>query len=178
MESRLDFGKLLTDAGLIGEGVEVGVLFGEYSECILSTWNGILHLVDPWIQQPSKIYKDGCNAVDLDDAYSRASSRVARFGSNAVIWRMFSVDASKHFKDGSLCFVYLDGNHSEKSVSQDIEVWWPKIKSGGIFCGHDFYDNHSDYQECGVKSAVEKFALDKNLAITTTPCTSWWIKKP
>lgn len=178
MKTRLDFGQYLTERDLVGEGVEIGTLFGEYAECILATWPGFLNMVDPWIQQPSKIYKDGCNAVDFDDAYERAQSRMKQYEGRCKFWRMFSVDASKHFLDSSLCFAYIDGNHSLDAVRSDIVSWWPKVKSGGIICGHDFYDKNSDYQNCGVKSAVEEFAVKNNLQIETTECTSWWITKP
>src|ERR1700685_3685753 len=39
---------VLKQRGLIGQGVEVGVCEGHFSECILAHWPGILYLVDPW----------------------------------------------------------------------------------------------------------------------------------
>ena len=38
----------------------------------------------------------------------------------------------------SLDLVFLDGDHRYSSISQDIDLWWPKIKNGGILCGHDY----------------------------------------
>lgn len=178
MKSRLDFGQHLVGLNLTGEGVEVGTLFGEYAECILATWPGILNVVDPWIQQPSKIYKDGCNAVDFEEAFERTKLRLKQYEHRTRFWKMFSLDAVAHFKSESLDFVYLDGNHSLKSVREDIRAWWPIVRSKGILCGHDFYDKHSDYHECGVKTAVEEFAAENNLKLTLTDCTSWWITKP
>jgi len=179
MESRLDFGKHLTSLGLTGEGVEVGTLFGEYAECILATWPGVLNMVDPWIQQSNKVYRDGCNAVDFDEAFDRTKTRLLQYRDRARFWRMLSLDAVPHFKDGQLDWAYLDGNHSRDSVEADLVSWWSKIKSGGIMAGHDYYDNHSDYQNCGVKSAVDEFVSLHTLDLTITPqCTSWWITKP
>jgi SAM-dependent methyltransferase len=52
-----------------------------------------------------------------------------------------SVRAARTFVDGSLDFVFLDGNHTYESVTEDLSVWWPKIKPGGFLGGHD-YDSH------------------------------------
>ena len=177
MKTRLDLGQYLCEKGLVGDGVEIGVLFAEYSECILATWPGQLHLVDPWIQQPAKIYKDGCNSVDFDEAIEVARNRLQAYGDRAKFWRMFSIDAASHFKDESLSFAYIDGNHSYKYAKLDIETWWKKVVKGGILGGHDYYDTKSHYQDCGVKSAVDEFVANNNLKLYTTECTSWWIEK-
>ena len=34
--------------------------------------------------------------------------------------------------------LYIDGAHDYDSVLQDIELYYPKIKSGGLICGHDY----------------------------------------
>lgn len=57
--------------------------------------------------------------------------------------------------DEQLDFVYIDGNHRYEYVKMDIELYLPKVKKGGIICGHDF--NHED----GVNKAVlELFGND------------------
>ena len=53
--------------------------------------------------------------------------------------------------DGSLDFVYLDGDHSEAAVAGDIRLWRPLVKPGGILAGHDY--GHPDFP--GVKQAVD-----------------------
>jgi hypothetical protein len=49
-----------------------------------------------------------------------------------------SLAAAKQFEDASLDFVYLDACHEEASVAADIKAWLPKVKVGGVLCGHDF----------------------------------------
>ena len=34
--------------------------------------------------------------------------------------------------------VFIDADHREEGVIRDIEAWRPKIREGGILCGHDF----------------------------------------
>ena len=38
-----------------------------------------------------------------------------------------------------LDLVYIDANHLEHAVLEDIKVWYPKIRKGGVLCGHDWY---------------------------------------
>ena len=63
-----------------------------------------------------------------------------------------SVQAAKMFDDGSLDFVYLDGNHAPEAIREDMAAWLPKVKKGGIFCGDDF-------QAPAVCRTVAKLAL-------------------
>jgi len=52
--------------------------------------------------------------------------------------RMMSVDAAKNYEDGSLDFVFIDGDHSREACREDIIAWTPKVKDGGILAGHDY----------------------------------------
>lgn len=40
--------------------------------------------------------------------------------------------------DGSLDFVFIDADHSEKAVWGDIARWAPKVRPGGWVGGHDY----------------------------------------
>jgi predicted O-methyltransferase YrrM len=71
---------------------------------------------------------------------------------NIQVMKVDSVMASKLFQNESVDFVFIDADHSYEAVRQDIEVWLPKIKPGGMLAGHDYGE------PCGVKQAVdEKF---------------------
>jgi len=49
-----------------------------------------------------------------------------------------SVEASKNYADGSVDFVFIDGDHSYNGCKRDIEAWLPKMKPNSIFAGHDY----------------------------------------
>lgn len=70
--------------------------------------------------------------------------------------RKTSVDASKDFLDKSLSFVFIDACHSYECVKEDLESWFPKIKSGGILAGHDAWAQQ-------IARAVKEFAEERNL---------------
>jgi hypothetical protein len=178
IRDRLHFPAWLTENGLTGRGVEVGVLFGEYSHHLLGYWPGHLTMVDPWVNQDQRAYRDGCNAVYLPDAEATARAAVKEHGERATLLRMFSEQAAPLFEDGSLDFVFIDANHKASEVGRDISWWLPKIRHGGVLSGHDFYERHDAYQDCGVKTAVQDFARVNDLTVHLTPCTSWFILKP
>lgn len=83
--------------------------------------------------------------------------------------RGYSEDASRMFEDESLDFVFIDADHHYESVKKDIELWYPKIKVGGIISGHDYAYGG----DCGVIPAVdEKFS-----SINRMCATVWYVKK-
>jgi hypothetical protein len=49
-----------------------------------------------------------------------------------------SEEAAPKIPDGSLDFAYIDANHAYEYVKRDIELWWPKIRDGGMLAGHDY----------------------------------------
>jgi hypothetical protein len=178
IQSRLDLPTYLKATGVQGDAVELGVLFGEYSEAFLQRWPGVLWMVDPWINQAPSIYTDGCNAVDMSKAKQQAQERVARFGGRAKIFQTFSDIAALGFADNSLATVFIDANHKHSAAAADIAAYWPKVRSGGVLAGHDFYERHDAYQDCGVMTAVQQFARANKLPVVLTEDTSWFILKP
>ena len=70
-------------------------------------------------------------------------------------FRMSSLEGAHKFEDQSLDFVFIDASHEYEDVKKDIEAWLPKIKTGGILAGHDYYVGNVDYFP-GVKKAVNE----------------------
>lgn len=123
-------------------GAEVGVWRGAYSALFCEEDPSIHMLcVDPWVSYPA--WLDTKNALPLEEAqtfmaqsYADAVARLSPL--NATIVRAFSVDAARDVPDGSLDFVYIDGNHVEAAVLEDLAAWSPKVRRGGIVAGHDY----------------------------------------
>lgn len=51
---------------------------------------------------------------------------------------MDSTIAHKFIANHSVDFCFVDGDHTEPVVSQDIKNYYPKVKKGGIYSGHDY----------------------------------------
>ena len=51
---------------------------------------------------------------------------------------LFAFRAVTRFEDNSIDFVYVDARHDYKGVLEDLRLYWPKVRQGGILAGHDY----------------------------------------
>jgi hypothetical protein len=171
LPARNQLPELLNRRGLGGTGVEVGVKRGIFSESILRGWRGrTLISVDPWLEAPEDEYVDIANVTQAehDRFYEETTERLERFGKRSVIWRMTSTEAAARIEPGTLDFVYLDARHDYGSVTEDLEQWFDKIRPGGVFAGHDYFDGLVPAGLFGVKSAVDEFFAARGLRVKPT----------
>jgi hypothetical protein len=185
VDSRDDLPVLLNRLGLVGVGAEVGVQSGAYSAWILHRWAGAtLISIDPWHAADPEEYVDIANVEQSrhDELYRATVQRLVRFGDRSQIWRTTGADAIRLVDDGALDFVYLDARHAEADVAEDLALWEPKVKPGGIVAGHDYFDGVIPAGDFGVKSAVDSYFDERDWTIHETiadrPFSSWWVIKP
>ncbi|HOU59762.1 MAG TPA: class I SAM-dependent methyltransferase [Kiritimatiellia bacterium] len=159
---------ILNARGLVGEGAEVGVKCGQFSEYILSRWKGRrLYSIDPWREFDTSLYHDEDNVSqrEHEQNYGITSRRLAKFGDRSVLLRLTSDEAAREIPDGSLDFVYLDARHDYASVVEDIGLWYPKVKPGGVLAGHDYMEQEKIGDTMfGVKRAVDEFVAREHIA--------------
>ena len=120
-----------------GRGVEIGVYKGEFSKEILENWEGTLYMVDVWRSLGDE-YIDSSNHKFHSDILEETMKNIQGHEDRGIIVRATSKIASEIFPDESLDFVYIDANHSYDFVKEDINLWFPKLKKRGLFCGHDY----------------------------------------
>lgn len=48
---------------------------------------------------------------------------------------MLTTEAASSFENESVDFIYIDARHDWCGAMEDIELYWPKLKQGGIFAG-------------------------------------------
>ena len=178
---RKDLPILVRDLGMT-RGAEIGVWRGAYSAMFCEACPQIHMLcVDPW--QSYQAWLDTKNAMEpakaaafIEESYQIAKARLAPL--NATIIRKFSADAAKDVPDGSLDFVYVDGNHVLDAVLEDLTLWTPKVRSGGLIAGHD-YRVFTNKPTIHVVEAVHRFTAQHKidpwfvLARDLTPSFMW-----
>ena len=69
---------------------------------------------------------------------------------------MDSWNAADVIADAELDYIFIDGDHSYAAVARDLRKYWAKVKSGGIFAGHD-------WNLPPVKAAVEHFRKERGI---------------
>lgn len=146
-------------------GAEIGTHEGDFAARILHVVRPrLLHLVDPWHFMPDPAYeqalyggKGGIDQQHMDERYQRV---LRRFSADiergrVVVHRAASATAAAEIGDGSLDFVYIDGNHLYEFVLEDLKLYSKKIRRGGLLAGDDYVPG--GWWQGGVKRAVDEF---------------------
>lgn len=151
--------------------VEIGSYIGE-SALIFASFDYVQRLdcVDPLAL--------GTKIKDKEKRFKERLSYFMRPGKEKVFLNKETSESyAKKVDDSSLDVVYIDGDHKYSSVTNDLHLWYPKIKSGGFLCGHD-YSKRPNHRHIGVNKAVDEFIDFHNLEIFKTYCdTSFLIVK-
>jgi len=159
------------------KGAEIGVERGKFGEVLCKSIPfATIYGIDPW--RAYKGYREHVTQAKLDRFFDETVERMAPY--NYKIIRGFSMDAVKLFDDGSLDFVYIDGNHDFQNVANDIVEWSKKVRPGGIVSGHDFKRMRGSYI-CHVKDVVQAYAYAYGIrpwfVATGEKSPSWfWVK--
>jgi predicted O-methyltransferase YrrM len=140
--TRADLHKIFAELGYT-KGAESGVASGRHAKLMFEAVPGLhLTLVDPW-----RAYFRYSQRL-CDERYAGAMRLLEPY--NKTVLKMTSLEASQQVDDGSLDFVYIDGDHRFDAVMLDLVLWAPKVRRGGIVAGHDAYF----FYQAGVIDAV------------------------
>ena len=137
-------------------GAEIGVYKGQYTEQFGKA--GLrMFAVDPWAAYPD--YRHPRGQARLDEQYEHTKRTLAPY--DIMIIRKPSMEALADIPDGSLDFVYIDGNHWFKYVAEDIVEWAKKVKIGGVVAGHDYVYKGRFHRLgiCHVRYVVDAYTL-------------------
>merc|ERR1719213_1347206 len=88
-----------------------------------------------------------------------------------------SAEAAAWVQDGALALVFVDGAHDGDSVREDLALWWPKVRAGGVLSGHDYLLSPF-LRSFGVVAAVDAFCERYGLQLHLGPDSIWWVDKP
>jgi len=126
--------------------VEIGSWKGHSASIIgrvARNMGGHLYCVDHW---------NGCEGTSSfhisheQDIYSifEHNMKVLHLWDCIIPLRMESLKAYKQFDDNSIDFLFIDADHRYTPFLSDLKAWYPKVKDGGIICGHDCETKYSE----------------------------------
>lgn len=153
--------KVIKEMGL-KMGAEVGVNVGTNAKNMLDSIPD-LHL----------ILIDNCSTM-----YLIARDNLKAY-ENRIVQMLRSSSDVGDIQDESLDFAYIDACHTYEAVKVDLEVWLPKIRKGGLLCGHDYNLRGEHYDN--VYQAVNEFAEKHNFKVNfkrnedDETNEDWWI---
>jgi predicted O-methyltransferase YrrM len=152
--------------------IEIGVYKGRFADLLLSKWKDFEHYwgVDVWQEQ--KNYVDGTNAKadEQENNYNMTyTTLTGNYGKERItLVRNYSTLALPLFKKESIDFIYIDARHDYCGCTEDMTNYYPILKCGGLFAGHDFQFEskraNNDWGVCAngtrVEGAVKKAVLE------------------
>lgn len=136
---------------------EIGVWEGDFSQRILEICQPKeLHLIDPWLYLPEFSNTGFGKKKNEHLMEQRYHNVVARFADDprVRIHRATSETALATMPDGLLDWVYIDGNHNEPFIGNDLRLCLQKVKADGIISGDDF-NWQTEAAGAPVRAAVE-----------------------
>lgn len=142
---RKDLGAELRRLDISGVGVEIGVQRGRYTRVLLEGWRQAEVFVQVDLWEPQANYVDIANhnasahLRHMVQAYKVGIEMTRRGYAKAVLQcRNYSTACAQRLPDASVDFVYVDARHDRTGVLEDLRTYWPKIRVGGVFAGHDY----------------------------------------
>ncbi|HXW33857.1 MAG TPA: class I SAM-dependent methyltransferase [Acidimicrobiales bacterium] len=119
---------------------EIGVWRGEFAAQILEHCPSIetYYMIDPWRHledwnKPANVSNTQFDAI-MAEALDRTKFAIDR----VKVLRGRTQDVVDQIEDGSLDFAYIDGDHSLRGITVDLQLMLPKVHLGGYIGGDDF----------------------------------------
>ena len=159
---RLTARRLVSTRGGI-KAAEVGSLLGR-STVALAIDGVDLVCVDTFLGTPGV---EG-EALHGRDMYAEFVANMTRLGLRPVVMRMDATQAAASFPNAYFDLVFLDCDKA--AFPFQYGAWYPKVKPGGVYCGHD----HS-LEFPLVQQTLMATNIDYNVAFGTS---IWWFLRP
>ena len=137
--------------------IEIGVYEGINAKNIFQNLDvKKIYLIDPYETYIETTKKEFPKRVMGEEFFLATKKRLKGFLHKIEFIKKYSEEAVKMFKDESIDFIYVDGNHGYDFVKKDLELYYPKLKKGGVIAGDDI-----DLED--IFRAVSEFCVKNNL---------------
>ena len=153
--------------------VELGTHTGEsyFAFCQAVEESGIdcqTFAVDTWRgDQHTGAYSE--RVFDEVTAWNATYSRFS-----TLLRRTFD-DAAPEFADETIDLLHIDGAHTYEAIQHDFELWWPKMRGGGVVVMHDSHERGHNFgvwrwlEELRTRFPAEEFIHSHGLAVIVKP---------
>lgn len=141
-------------------GIEIGVLNGETSGFFLNEFSN-LHLIgiDPIIPDSMEASLIG-NLQTIEGNVRQNKERWTFF-------QDYSFNVVNSFDNNSIDFIFIDGDHTYDAVKQDYDLYFSKVKHGGLIFLHDsrMFRGGANFHVGSSKFADEIIANDSRIEL-------------
>jgi hypothetical protein len=119
---------------------EIGVWRGEFSRQMLRSCPRIRRyfLIDPWARLPDWNKPLNVTQVQFEAVYQEVLSKLAFAADKTRVLRGRTAEVIDQIADASLDAAYIDGDHTLRGITIDLQRVLPKMRRGGLIGGDDF----------------------------------------
>ena len=181
--SRLElWTRFVTTAGA-REVAEIGVYRGRFAEALLGSCPQIenYYMVDPWRRLRRWNKPNNKRDTAFSRIYDEAMSRTREWADKRVVLRGTTRRMAPRIADGTLDFVYVDGDHTLRGITIDLVMLYPKLRDGGWIGGDDFkpsiWQHTDEYEPTLVFPFAVHFAESVGVRIYALPHNQFLIHK-
>lgn len=149
--------------------VEIGTQRGSNARSICNNLNvKKIYCVDPYAKY-SEFRQGKEYTFDFRPMLKIARSRLKKYPVEFII-----KESSKAVKDipDNIDFIYIDGNHDYSYCLNDIDMYYEKLRPGGVLAGHDFCGNFREV----IEAVFDFIQLHPYLKLYTK-ASDWWFEK-
>jgi hypothetical protein len=133
-------------------GAELGVQLGNFANNLMRRWKKVDEyvMVDLWGHQEHYLDSANVDNKEQDHRYKSSLSIGNQLVKEGILGKLsvcrnFTTSCATKYPDNYFDFIYVDARHDYKGVLEDLRAWWPKLKMGGIFAGHDYTEQSEPY---------------------------------
>jgi hypothetical protein len=138
--NRLDFWAAFVRRAQIRQMAEIGVYRGDYAARLLADVPAIetYYMIDPW--RHLEDWNKPANKRDkqFQRFFDETMEKTAAAGPKRKVLRGKTTEVIDEIRDGSLDFVYVDGDHTLRGITIDLVKAFGKLGPGGWLGGDDF----------------------------------------
>ncbi len=148
-------------------GVELGLNTGRTTKELLQMCPGLRMVgVEAFEEQPNNPGPQQYIGWGFERKLEKCKRMAERFKGRFMILKGYTYELAPAIKDGAFDFVFMDADHSYRATWRDIVDWRPKVRPGGLLCGHD-------YNWPTVRRAVEELCPGHEYKMSSDKV--WWV---
>jgi hypothetical protein len=173
--SRVDLWARAIEIADVRMMAEVGVWTGAFARRILERCPRVerFFMIDPWAHLPDWNKPLNVGQPAFDAVYEEAMRNTDFARDRRTVLRGRTLDVAAMLPDASLDFVYIDGDHTLRGVTIDLQKMLPKVRPGGFIGGDDFspdpWQHKTNFEPTLVFPYVVFFAEAMDLPVAALP---------
>jgi Methyltransferase domain len=138
--TRLDLWSQFVQAAGIRRMAEIGVYRGDYAARLLADADALTtyYMIDPWKHLEDWNKPANKRNKQFQRFFDETMEKTEAWSGKRKVLRGRTADVVGDIPDGSLDFIYVDGDHTLRGITIDLVKAYDKVRPGGWLGGDDF----------------------------------------